>query len=158
MSTGDEVQLVTFRVGGHEFAVNIFQVERILRYQKPAPLPKAPAFLEGMVQYGDAVVPVMDLRKRVEAEAPVREETRTMILEVEGEKVGVVVDAVQEVLRVAAEHISPPPPIVRGLAAKYISGVVADGDRTLVVLQAGKLLSSKERLSLEKLELEAANG
>ena len=157
MSTGDEVQLVTFRVGGHDFAVNIFQVERILRYQEPAPLPKAPAYLEGVVQYGNAVVPLMDLRKRVGVDAPVREETRIMILELEGEKIGVVVDAVQEVLRVSADRISPPSTIVRGLAAKYISGVMADGERTLVVLQAGKLLSSKERLALEKLEVEAAH-
>ncbi len=157
MSTGDEIQLVAFRLGGRDFAVNIFQVERILRYQEPAPLPKAPAYLEGVVQYGDAVVPLMDLRKRVGVDAPVREETRIMILELEGEKIGVVVDAVQEVLRVSADRISPPPTIVRGLAAKYISGVMADGDRTLVVLQVGKLLSSKERLALEKLEVEAAH-
>lgn len=157
MTTGDEVQLVTFRVGAHDFALNIFQVERILRYQEPAPLPKAPAYLEGVARYGDTVVPVMDLRKRVEVDAAVREETRIMVLELEGEKIGVVVDAVQEVLRVAADRISPPPAIVRGLAAKYISGVVADGDRTLVVLQAGKLLSSKERLALEQLEVEAAH-
>ncbi|UCF41080.1 MAG: chemotaxis protein CheW [Gemmatimonadota bacterium] len=157
MTAGDEVQLVTFRVGGHDFAVNIFQVERILRYQNPAPLPKAPAFLEGVVRYGDAVVPLMDLRKRVDLEAPVREETRIMILELDGEKIGVVVDAVQEVLRVSAERISPPASIVRGLAAKYINGVVVDGDRTLVLLQVSKLLSSKERLALEKLEVEASH-
>jgi purine-binding chemotaxis protein CheW len=141
MSTGDEVQLVTFRVGGHDFAVNIFQVERILRYQEPAPLPKAPAYLEGVVHYGDAVVPLMDLRKRVEVEAPVREDTRIMILEFEGEKIGVVVDAVQEVLRVSADRITPPSTIVRGLAAKYISGVVADGDRTLARCAASTIPS-----------------
>ena len=80
-----------------------------------------------------------------------------MRVELEGERIGVVVDTVQEVLRVSAERINPPSSIVRGLAAKYISGVVADGDRTFVVLQAGKLLSSKERLALEKLEVEATH-
>jgi purine-binding chemotaxis protein CheW len=158
MSTGDEIQLVTFRLGGRDFAVNIFQVERILRYQEPAPLPKAPDFLEGVVQYGDAVVPVVDLRKRVNVEAPVEDETRVMILELESERIGIVVDAVLEVLKVNAERVMAPPKIVQGLAAKYISGVVSLEDRTVVVLAAGKLLSSKERLELEKAKVETAHG
>ena len=65
MSAGDEIQLVTFRLGGQDFAVNLFHVERILRYQPPVPLPKAPDYLEGMVQYGDAAVPVVELGLRL---------------------------------------------------------------------------------------------
>jgi len=157
MSTGDEIQLVTFRLGGRDFAVNIFQVERILRYQEPAPLPQAPDFLEGVAQYGDAVVPVVDLRKRVNVDAPVEDETRIMILELEAERIGIVVDAVLEVLKVNAERVTPPPKIVQGLAAKYISGVVSLEDRTVVVLAAGKLLSAEERVELEKVKVETAH-
>ena len=157
MSTGDEIQLVAFRLGGRDFAVNIFQVERILRYQEPAPLPQAPDFLEGVVQYGDAVVPVVDLRKRVNVDAPVEDETRIMILELESERIGIVVDAVLEVLKVNAERVTPPPKIVQGLAAKYISGVVSLEDRTVVVLAAGKLLSAEERVELEKVKVETAH-
>ena len=153
MSTGDEIQLVAFRLGGQDFAVNIFQVERILRYQEPAPLPQAPDFLEGVVQYGDAVVPVVDLRKRVNVDAPVEDETRIMILELESERIGIVVDAVLEVLKVNAERVTPPPKIVQGLAAKYISGMVSQEDRTVVVLAAGKLLSSEERVELEQVNV-----
>ena len=153
MSTGDEIQLVAFRLGGQDFAVNIFQVERILRYQEPAPLPQAPDFLEGVVQYGDAVVPVVDLRKRVNVDAPVEDETRIMILELESERIGIVVDAVLEVLKVNAERVTPPPKIVQGLAAKYISGMVSQEDRTVVVLAAGKLLSSEERVELEQVQV-----
>jgi purine-binding chemotaxis protein CheW len=153
MSTGDEIQLVAFRLGGRDFAVNIFQVERILRYQEPAPLPQAPDFLEGVVQYGDAVVPVVDLRKRVNVDAPVEDETRIMILELESERIGIVVDAVLEVLKVNAERVTPPPKIVQGLAAKYISGMVSQEDRTVVVLAAGKLLSSEERVELEQVNV-----
>ncbi len=157
MSTGDEIQLVAFRLGGRDFAVNIFQVERILRYQEPAPLPQAPDFLEGVVQYAGAVVPVVDLRKRVNVGAPVEDETRIMILELENERIGIVVDAVLEVLKVNAERVTPPPKIVQGLAAKYISGMVSLEDRTVVVLAAGKLLSSKERVELEKVKVETAH-
>jgi purine-binding chemotaxis protein CheW len=71
-----------------------------------------------------------------------------MVLELEDQRVGIVVDAVSEVVRVDARTITPPPPMVRGLAAKYITGILSQPDRTVVVLNAGKLLSSKERLAL----------
>ncbi len=115
-SAGDDVQLVTFKVGGQDFAFNIFQVERILRYEAPAPLPKAPAFLEGVLQYQGAAVPLIDLRKRLGAAAALRDDTRTVILEFEGGRIGIVVDAVTEVMQVPATTVTPPPGIVKGLS------------------------------------------
>jgi purine-binding chemotaxis protein CheW len=149
MSTGDDVQLVTFKVGGQDFAFNIFQVERILRYEAPAPLPKAPDFLEGVLRYQGIAVPVVDLRKRLGVAAPLREETRTVILEWEGGKLGTVVDQVTEVLQVAAPEITSPPKIVKGLAAEYIAGLVVKDSRTIIVLNTARLLSSQEKVALE---------
>jgi purine-binding chemotaxis protein CheW len=144
----DEIQVVAFRVGPQEFALDILQVERILRYERPAPLPKAPAFLEGIVRYEGAAVPVVDLRKRLELPDPQREETRLMILALEEQRIAVVVDEVREVMRVDSTTITPPPPVVRGLAAPYIAGIIARGDRIIVLLHALKLLTSTERLAL----------
>jgi len=152
--SSDEVQLVVFRLGDAEFGFNIFQVERVLRYQAPDPLPDAPPFLEGLLPYGDGVVPVIDLRKRVGTPAPVSQETRTIIMELEQGRVGVVVSSVREVLRVPAERVSAPPALVRGLAAAYISGVVRMEERTVVVLAAPKLLTSTERIALKQLVVE----
>ncbi len=149
---GDELQFVAFRVGPQEFAVNIFQVERILRYEAPALLPGAPDFLEGVVRYGGGVVPVVDLRKRLSVPSDVREEVRMMVLELETQRVAIVVDQVLEVLRVDAAVITAPPPMVRGLAAQYISGIIAQQDRTIVLLNAARLLSSEERLALAAME------
>ena len=146
--TDDELQFVIFQVGSQALALSIFQVERILRWEQPAALPNAPAFLEGVLRYGDGVVPVVDLRKRLDVPATQQEETRVMVLELEDQRVGIVVDAVSEVVRVDARTITPPPPMVRGLAAKYITGILSQPDRTVVVLNAGKLLNSKERLAL----------
>lgn len=148
MKTGDDVQLVGFRLGPQEFALDILQAERILRYQRPAPLPKAPAYLEGVVQYGGGPVPVLDLRKRLELPAELREETRLMIVELDGHRIGLIVDEVREVLRVDGRSITPPPPIVQGLAAAYISGIVSLPGRTIVILNARKLLTSTERIAL----------
>jgi purine-binding chemotaxis protein CheW len=149
MTAGDDVQLVTFKVGGQDFAFNIFQVERILRYEAPAPLPQAPDFLEGVLRYLGVAVPLIDLRKRLGAPAPLREETRTVILEWEGGKIGVVVDAVTEVLHVAESEVTSPPNIVKGLAAEYIAGIVVREARTVIVLNTARLLNSKEKLVLE---------
>ncbi|HEV8123678.1 MAG TPA: chemotaxis protein CheW [Gemmatimonadales bacterium] len=148
MTAADEIQVVIFRVGSQEFAIDIFQIERILRYEKPATLPSAPDFLEGVVQYGDSVVPVVDLRKRLEVPAALGEEVRIMVLRLDDQKVGVLVDQVAEVARVDSTTISSPPPMVRGLAAEYIAGIISRPGRTIVMLQAGKLLNAKERIAL----------
>lgn len=149
-TTGDEIQIVTFRVGTQEFGLNVFQVERILRYEAPSALPKAPDFLEGVVQFDGSIVPVVDLRKRLSLPAEQREDTRMMVLDVDGQRVGIIVDQVLDVLRVDGGAITTPPAIVRGLAAEYISGLLAQPPRTIVILNAGRLLTSKERLALAK--------
>jgi purine-binding chemotaxis protein CheW len=151
MTTGDDVQIVIFRVGSQEFAFDILQVERILRYSAPSPLPKAPEFLEGVLAYGESAVPVIDLRKRFELDAPIRDETRMMVLELDGQRVAVLVDEVREVMRVDSTAIAAPGPVVSGLAAAYIAGIVARMGRTVIMLNPRKLLSSTERLALTQL-------
>jgi purine-binding chemotaxis protein CheW len=148
MNVADEIQLVTFRVGPQELALDILQIERILRYSAPAPLPQAPDFLEGVVPYEGGAVPVVDLRKRFGLEASVREETRLMVLDLEHQRVGVLVDEVREVMRVDCTTITAPGPMVSGLAAAYIAGIVTRPGRTIIILNARKLLSSTERLAL----------
>jgi purine-binding chemotaxis protein CheW len=150
--TGDDIQLVSFRVGSQEFAFDILQVERILRHVAPSPLPKAPEFLEGVVPYEGGAVPVVDLRKRFELDAPIREETRLMVMDLGEQRVGVLVDEVREVMRVDSTTITAPGPMVSGLAAAYIAGIVTRPERTIIILNARKLLSSTERLALSELE------
>lgn len=147
-TTGDDVQLVTFRVAGQEFAFNIFQVERILRYESPAPLPKSPDFLEGILQYQGGPVPVIDLRKRLGVDAPLKDDTRIIVLDWDGGKIGFVVDTVTEVMQIGAAEVNAPPSIVKGLAAEYITGLVGRESRTIIVLNTAKLLASKEKIAL----------
>jgi purine-binding chemotaxis protein CheW len=153
---GDDIQVVVFRLAGQEFAFDIQQVERILRHAVPSALPSAPDFLEGVLPYGGAVVPVVDLRKRVSVPAALRDETRTVIVTLEGQRIGVIVDEVREVLRIDSRTITSPPPIVRGLAAAYIAGIISRGERTIVLLNAARLLNATERLALATLEPAAA--
>jgi len=150
MTSGDDIQVVIFRTGTQEFALEISQVERILRYQRPATLPNAPDFLEGVIPYGDGVAPVVDLRKRLGLEAPILEDTRLMVVMVDGQRVGMLVDQVREVARIDSRTVAAPPPLVRGLAAKYIAGVLTIGDRTIVLLHTVRLFSTKERVKREE--------
>ena len=147
--TGDDIQVVTFRVGEQDFAFDILQVERILRYEKPAGVPRAPDYLEGVLKFEGATIPVVDLRKRLEVDATVGDETRLMVLAFENERIGVLVDEVREVLRVDAGTIAAPPPLVRGLAAAYIAGILTSRERPVVLLNARKLLSASERITLQ---------
>ena len=103
--TDEEIQLVTFRVGDHQFGFNVFEVERVLRYEAPAPLPRAPEFLEGMLAYGDDVLPVIDLRKRLQVDAPTDDHTRTIIVEWEQGRIGLIVDAVLALRQVPVDAI-----------------------------------------------------
>lgn len=151
-AAADLVQLVTFRLGRHEFAVDILQLQRILRYEPPAPLPDAPDFLDGIMHVEGRAVPVVDLRRRLGLPAGTTDDTRIMVLDLVDQRVGIVVDQAREVLRVDAATITAPPPMVAGLAAKYIGGLLERGGRTIMVLNVHRLLSSEERLALRDAE------
>jgi len=147
-------QVVTFRVGDGMFAAEIFAVERVLRYTPPRPIPNVPAWLEGVIDYRSRVVPVIDLRTRFElAAAPNRESSRILVVVAGEEWVGAIVDAVDEVLTVAADQLSPPPPIVRGLARQYLRSIIRrtkEGEQAIVLLDVAQLLTTRERIVLEQ--------
>ena len=155
-----QVQLVTFRVGGEEFGLDVFQVHEILRYTEPTPMPKAPAFVEGVLDVRGAVVPVIDLRRRFEVpEYGHDDETRIVLVEFGGERLGLVVDSVLEVLRAPETSISAPPAYIRGLAAEFVRGIVRLEGRLVILLDLERILSSEERIALEAAELvPAADG
>jgi len=154
-STGAEkMQLVTFRVGDDRFAVDIFAVERVLRFQQPRPIPNVPAWLEGVIDFADEVVPVIDLRTRFELPmAASREGARILVVNAGDDWMGAIVDAVDEVATVTAAQLEPPPPIFRGLAKQYLRALVRrgkEGEPPLVVLDVAQLLTARERIVLEQ--------
>ena len=144
-----QVQLVTFRVGGEEFGLDVFQVHEILRYVEPTPMPKAPAFVEGVLDVRGTLVPVVDLRKRFELhDVRFDDDTRIILVDFQGERLGLVVDEVSEVLRVPETAVTPAPQFVRGLAAEFIRGIVRLESRLVVLLDLERILSSQERMQL----------
>ena len=144
-------KLVTFRLGEDLFAADIFSVERVLRYAAPTSVPDMPPYIEGVMDYQGRVVPLVNLRLRFELPAaPAETETRTLVLNVGGEWIGVVVDAVSEVAPYDKEAVSPPPKLFRGLSAEYLKGIVRRGERLVIFLDVEQLLSSSERIALQE--------
>ena len=153
-------KLVTFRLGDDHFAADVQAVERVLRYAAPTSVPDMPDYIEGVMDYQGRVVPLVNLRSRFELPTvPTGSETRTLILNVSGEWIGVVVDSVTEVAPFDPATVAPPPKLFRGLAGEYLKGIVRHGDKHVIYLDVEQLLSTTERIALQQAGTEAlANG
>lgn len=149
-SQRDEIlQLVTFRLGAEEFGVDIHALQEIIRMQTITRVPKAPPFVEGVINLRGQVIPVIDLRKRIGMPAATHDKsTRIMVVQLTRKTVGFVVDAVGEVKRIPSRTVEPPPPIVAGIESEYIQGVGKLDDRLLILLDLNKLLSEQEKAAL----------
>ncbi len=148
-TASDPVRLVTFRLGDDLFAAPIEAVERVLRYQVPRAVPNLPGWIGGVIEYGDRIVPVIDLRRRFELPAAANSaQMRLLVLAAGGEWAAVLVDAVLDVRTVQAADLVPPPPLFRGLAAEYLRGVMRRDDQLVIVLDSDRLLTASERLVL----------
>jgi purine-binding chemotaxis protein CheW len=144
-------KLVTFRIGADSFAAEVFAVERALRYAPPNVVPDVPEWVEGVMEYGGGVIPVVDLRRRIGLDAAARTaETRILVFGARDGRVGAVVDAVQEVASVPAASIAPPPAMFRGLAAEFVRGIAKVRDQLVVVLDVDRVLSSADRIAFER--------
>lgn len=141
--------IVVFRMGGEEFGTEIGNVVEVLEYREPVRVPKAPAFLEGVIYLREEILPVIDLRKRLEiAQAPATADTRYLVVVIDGERVALQVDAVVEVAHLRGEELADPPAFFRGVAAEYLHGLGKVGERVVIVLRVDRILSSQERIAL----------
>lgn len=144
------VQMATFLLGAEEYAIEIGHIQEIVRMLPVTRVPRAPTFIEGVVNLRGKIVPVIDLRKRfgLEPFQPTKA-TRIIIINVEAKTVGLVVDAVKEVLRLETSAISPPPELVSGgVDEAFIQAVGRVGGRLIIMLDVGRLLSRDEVATL----------
>lgn len=142
---GGIVQLVTFNIGEEEFGVDILKVQEIIRTMEITRVPRAPEFVEGVINLRGKVIPIIDMRTRFKLSKIAHDKhTRIIVVEISSMVVGFVVDSVSEVLRIPANTIEPPPPVVSGLDSEYIRGVGKLDDRLLILLDLEKLLSHEE--------------
>lgn len=149
----DEIQLVVFMLKQGdvvcEYGVPITQVQEIITMTRPTQLPQSPDFVEGIINLRGKIIPIIDLKKRFQMGASdITSETRSVVVEVEGQTVGIIVDEVSEVLRLATSDIEPPPAVVGGITAEYLTGVGKIEGRLLILLDMNKILSESEKADL----------
>ena len=147
----ERVQYVIFRLDESEFGVEIAQVVRIIRLMKITRVPRAPRFLEGVVNVHGEMVPVVDLKKRFEL--PWREygyKARILVVEVEGQTVGMMVDLVTEITWIPTSTIEPPPEMVAEISGVYLTGLGRLDDRLIIILDLSRVLTTEEVEDLER--------
>lgn len=148
---------VTFRIGVELYAVDVQCVERVVRYIPPRAVPRLPAWIEGIVDVDGRVIPVVDMRRRLGAAVVGADvQTRLLLLTVNGDWCGMVVDQVLDVRPYAPAELAPPPALVRGLAGELILGTLRRGDALVLLLDAPQLFTAAERLTLDAAGIDAA--
>ncbi len=149
----EEVQLVVFRLGNEEYGVEITQVREIIKMKEITRIPNAPDFVEGVINLRGQITTVTDLRKRLRTNgSSTNDQTRIIIVELENSTIGMIVDSVSEVLRLAKNEIDSTPEIVSNLETKYIRGVGKLKDRLLILLDLNRILKPGEVEELKKID------
>jgi purine-binding chemotaxis protein CheW len=145
-----ELQLVVFALGDEEYGVPVGQVQEIIRMTDITHVPKASAFVEGVINLRGRVIPIVDLKKLFDLPERARDEaSRIVVVEVAGQTVGMTVDNVSEVLRLPKAAIDLPPAVAGGESG-YLIGVGKLGERLLMLLDLEKLVP---RLALGEVEV-----
>ena len=144
------MQLVSFRLDQEEYGIEITKVQEIILMGDITRVPQTPVFIKGLINLRSTVIPIVDLRLRFGLkEELATDDTRIMVVNVAGKTIGIIVDAVSEVLRISQEQIAPPPPTVAGLGREYLTGLVKLDKRLLILLDIDKILVQEEAQTLE---------
>ncbi len=154
----DTVQLVTFQVGTEAYGLDIHAITEVVRPLKITPLPKMPAFIEGVINLRGVIIPVVDLRNRFEVKTAASDprKMRMMITRgaihraagVSGDLLGLLVDYVDEVIHVPKKNIDAAPEAATGRNADFITGMGKVGDRLIILIDIARILSQQERTAL----------
>ena len=145
-SADDLLQLVIFQLGGEEFGVEIMQVQEIIRMPEITRIPQSPEYVEGVINLRGKIIVVINLDTRFGLNSKeLDDDSRIIIVEVGDNVVGMVVDSVSEVLRLASSNVEPAPEIISTkIQADYLKGVGKLDDRLLILLDLERVLSDEE--------------
>lgn len=137
-------QFLTFHVGAEEYGLDILRVQEIRSYEPPTRVAHAPPFVKGVVNLRGVIVPIVDLRLRLGITGDYNAFTVVIVLNVVNRVVGVVVDAVSDVLELSAEQIKPRPEVAAALDARFITGLGKVADRMLILLDIEAMVGSPD--------------
>ena len=139
------LQWVTFRLADEIYGINVMQVQEVLRYTEIAPVPGAPGYVLGIINLRGNVVTVIDTRDRFGlSTTEVTDNTRIVIIESEGQVIGIMVDSVAEVVYLRQSEIETAPSVGNDETSRFIQGVCHKNDQLLILVDLDKLLSEDE--------------
>ena len=148
-------QYLTFVLGGEVYALGILKIKEIIQYGDLTEVPMMPNFIRGVINLRGRVVPVVDLAARFgRGITSVSRRTSVVIIEMEqneeseGQSIGIMVDAVNEVVDIAASEIEPPPSFGAKIRPDFISGMAKQTGRFIIVLNLDQVLSMEEMIAL----------
>ncbi len=148
-----QFQLVTFQLGDELYGVDIMDVKEIVKVQNVRPIPNAPYYVEGIINLRSEIIPIINLHKRFHIKKLVstseideleEDEGGFIILDIEGNKIGIIIDRIARVVLVEKGDIKPPPQMLSGIGTEYIQGVVRQDSTYLIILDTRRLFSAKE--------------
>jgi purine-binding chemotaxis protein CheW len=144
-SGADSGQYLTLRLGSEDYAINILRVQEIRSYEEPTRMVNSPNFIKGVVNLRGVIVPIVDLRLKLNiAKVEYDEFTVVIILSVAGTVMGAVVDGVSDVVTLKAEDIKPAPQFESAIDARFILGLAHADERMLIVMDMETLMSHAE--------------
>jgi len=147
------MQLVSFNLGNELFCVPIANIQEIIRYADMIKVPKAPEFIEGIINLRGRVIAVIDMKKRFSMPATDKtQHSRIIVGEVGGARVGFAVDSVSKVLRIESANMEKVPAMVAGVDSKFIKGVARDQGTMYIILNLDKILTQQEVELLQSVE------
>lgn len=154
-----EQQLVVFALGSEEFGIDISQVREIVRTQEITKIPQASNFIEGIVNLRGQIVPIVDLCKRFGIGNTTVEDNgqrRIIVVNMESQMVGILVDGVSEILRIPDGAVETPPQMIAmGMNREFITGVAKVEKRLIIILDLNKVFSFEEQAELSEVETTA---
>jgi purine-binding chemotaxis protein CheW len=149
------MQLVGFTIGKELFGVDILMVQEIIRAAPITPVPNSPEFVEGVINLRGNILPVIDLRRRLNllTDESDLEDTWILILDIQNKVTGFIVDSVTEVIKIEESTIEPPPDIIKaGLESQYLRGVCDIGAQLLILLDFKRILLLEEFQKLKAMD------
>lgn len=150
-------QIVAFALGSETYGVDIAAVREIIPIRKIVPVPRAPDFVEGIINLRGRVIPVLDLREQFGFQKVQGDPNQRIVLaEDNGESIGVIVDSVSAVMRVPEEEIEPPASVLVDKDTEYITGIAKVNDKLVILLDLTKIISDAEKRALKQADLSSA--
>ncbi len=139
-------QLVVFELAGEHYGLDIASVESIIKIQTITSVPQAPGFVEGVTNLRGTILPVIDLRQRfgMEKYSPTRN-TRVIVVFTGDKKVGMIVDAVSQVISVSSDAVEPPPDLVTTMNSAFIKGIAKVNGKLIIFLDLIEVLNLEEK-------------